>query len=156
MKLHNSILIALILLSPLVSAERLVGKVVGISDGDTITLLSADKVSHKIRLSEIDAPEKGQPWGTNSKEALSKLIFSKTVEVETTERDRYGRVLGIVFLDERNMNKAMVERGNAWAYTRYVKDPGYFSLQQKAKTERVGLWSQSDDKIAPPWEWRRK
>lgn len=118
----SSIVIALLYLSPSIQAANLHGKVVGISDGDTITILTPDKQSIKVRLVEIDAPEKDQPWGQKSKQALSDLIYSRNVTVDSAGNDRYGRTLGTVFLSDRNINKHMVENGNAWAYTQYVRD----------------------------------
>lgn len=160
MEAMNAICITLILqlvcLTSSAYSAQIFGKVVGISDGDTITLLTDQKQSFKVRLSEIDAPEKDQPWGQHSKHALSDLIFSQNITVQSAGEDRYGRVLGAVYLEEVNINKHMVESGNAWAYTQYVRDKSYFTLQDKAKSLRVGLWSLSEDKIMAPWEWRKK
>ncbi|EIK44808.1 putative micrococcal nuclease [Cellvibrio sp. BR] len=151
----SSLVIALLYLSPSTQAANLHGKVVGISDGDTITILTTDKQSIKIRLIEIDAPEKDQPWGQKSKQALSDLIFSRNVTVDSTGSDRYGRTLGTVFLSNRNINKHMVENGNAWAYTEYVRDQNYFELQERAKSKQLGLWSLSKEQTMAPWEWRK-
>ncbi len=95
------------------NAETITGRVVGVADGDTITVLDADKVQHKIRLSGIDAPEKKQPFGNRSKESLSALAFDKTVNVETSKRDRYGRQIGKVLVNGRDVNLVQVERGMA-------------------------------------------
>jgi endonuclease YncB( thermonuclease family) len=151
----TSLVVALLYLSPSIQAANLYGKVVGISDGDTITILTKDKQSIKIRLVEIDAPEKDQPWGQKSKQALSDLIFSLNVTVDSTGSDRYGRTLGTVFLSNININKNMVENGNAWAYTQYVRDQNYFELQKSAKSKQLGLWSLSKDQTIAPWEWRK-
>jgi endonuclease YncB( thermonuclease family) len=153
----HTALIALSLYLPLsAQATNIYGKVVGISDGDTITILTEDKQNIKIRLVEIDAPEKNQPWGQKSKQALSDLVFSLNVKVDSSGQDRYGRTLGTVFLSDTNINKHMVENGNAWAYTQYVRDQNYFVLQKNAESKQLGLWSLSQDQITPPWEWRRK
>lgn len=151
----SSIVIALLYLSPSIQAANLHGKVVGISDGDTITILTTDKQSIKVRLVEIDAPEKDQPWGQKSKQALSDLIYSRNVTVDSAGNDRYGRTLGTVFLSDRNINKHMVENGNAWAYTQYVRDQNYFELQEIAKSKQLGLWSLSKGQTIAPWEWRK-
>lgn len=151
----SSIVIALLYLSPPIQAANLHGKVVGISDGDTITILTTDKQSIKVRLVEIDAPEKDQPWGQKSKQALSDLIYSRNVTVDSTGNDRYGRALGTVFLSNRNINKHMVENGNAWAYTQYVRDQNYFELQKSAKSKQLGLWSLNKEQTIAPWEWRK-
>jgi micrococcal nuclease len=150
-------LLALLLATQSVSAaDQIAGKVVKVSDGDTVTLLLNGTETIKVRLSEIDAPETNQPWGNNSKQALSLLIATKNVTVSTTGKDRYGRTLGTIYLQEENINKLMVQNGNAWAYTKYVADQEYFLLQDHAKTQKVGLWSLSADQITAPWEWRQK
>ncbi len=89
--MQRIITILLLALACTANAETITGRVVGVADGDTITVLDADKVQHKIRLSGIDAPEKKQPFGNRSKDSLSELAFDKTVNVETSKRDRYGR-----------------------------------------------------------------
>lgn len=146
----------LIFLIPAAYSDQLTGKVVGISDGDTITILTEQNQNIKVRLAEIDAPEKKQPWGQNSKQALSDLIFSLSVTVESVGTDRYGRTLGTVILNKVNINKCMVENGNAWAYKKYVHDQNYFALQKSAQTRKIGLWSLSEEQTIAPWEWRKK
>ncbi len=156
----NAIRITLILLlsclSPFVYSNQIIGKVVGVSDGDTITLLTDQKQRIKVRLSEIDAPEKNQAWGQNAKRVLSNLIYSRSIVVQSAGEDRYGRVLGTIYIGEVNINKEMVETGNAWAYTQYVSDQSYFTLQKNAKSRKAGLWSLPEEQIIAPWEWRRK
>lgn len=112
MKLTAAIL--LLALTATVHAEEIRGKVVSITDGDTITVLDAEKVQHKIRLEGIDAPEKGQAFGTKSKEKLSELVGEKEVAVRWEKKDRYGRILGDVHLDDRLINLEMVQDGLAW------------------------------------------
>ena len=97
-------------------ADEIRGKVVSISDGDTITVLDAEKVQHKIRLQGIDAPEKKQAFGTKSKDRLSDKIGEKEVVVKWKEKDRYGRVLGEIHLGDRHINLEMVQDGMAWHY----------------------------------------
>jgi endonuclease YncB( thermonuclease family) len=96
-----------------VDAETIVGHVVGVSDGDTITVLDAQRVQHKVRLAGIDAPEKAQPFGNRSKESLSELAFNKDVSVETEKLDRYGRSVGKVLVNGHDVNLVQVERGMA-------------------------------------------
>ena len=129
--------------------------VVGVSDGDTITVLDATNQQHKIRLAEIDAPERGQPWGDRSKQALSALVFGKMVSVQQTDTDRYGRVVARVFGDGQDVNRAMVKDGHAWAYRRYLTDQTLLATEARARGERSGLWSMSDAQTVPPWEWRQ-
>ena len=141
------------------SAETITGRVVGVADGDTITVLDANKVQHKIRLSGIDAPEKKQAFGNRSKESLSELAFDKTVNVETSKRDRYGRQIGKVLVNGRDVNLVQVERGMAWFYRQYQRDQSpndrrlYEAAEDAAKAGKRGLWRDADP--APPWEFRR-
>ena len=104
------------------NAEVIAGRIVGISDGDTVTLLDANKRQYKVRLTGIDAPEKNIPFGQRSKEHLSDLVFSKEVQVETKKLDRYGRTLGKILLDRQDINLAMVNAGMAWHYKKYQKE----------------------------------
>lgn len=153
--IFTALIVITLYLSPSTQAASIYGKVVGISDGDTITILTKDKKSIKVRLVEVDAPEKNQPWGQKSKQALSDLIFSLNVTIDSAGNDRYGRTLGTVFLGSININQHMVENGNAWAYTQYVRDQRYFQLQKNAKSKQLGLWSLSQDQTIAPWEWRK-
>ena len=98
------------------------GTVVGIADGDTFTLLTADKKQVKVRLSEIDAPEKAQPFGTRSRQALSDLIFSKDVQIVKDDIDRYGRLVGQLYVGTTHVNRKMVQEGMPWIYRQYLKD----------------------------------
>ena len=131
------------------------GKVVAISDGDTFTLLTSDKQQIKVRLSEIDTPEKGQPFGSLSQEALSDLIFSKDVRVVKEDSDRYGRLVGHVYVDGIHVNRKMVQEGMAWVYRHYNKDKSLLQDEQEAKVARRGLWSLPSTEQVPPWEWRK-
>lgn len=117
-------------------------KVVGISDGDTMTCLTSDRQRIKIRFDQIDAPETGQDFGSASKKALSDLIYGKTVELDTKEQDKYGRTVAEVYHDSRNINKEMVSLGMAWAYREYVRDDEYINLETNARRNSLGLWSQ--------------
>lgn len=131
------------------------GKVIGVMDGDTIKILTADNQQIKVRFNQIDAPEKDQPWGQNSKQALSDLVFGKQVTVTDTSTDKYQRTtLGTVMLGSTNINKQQVANGNAWAYRQYLKDQDYLNLETQAKAAKKGLWSLQADQIMPPWEWR--
>ncbi len=125
--------------------------VVGIADGDTITVLDADKVQHKIRLAGIDAPEKKQAFGSRSKESLSAMTFDKTVNVETSKRDRYGRQIGKVLANGRDVNLVQVERDMAWFYRQYQREQSpndrrlYDAAEDAARADkRAGLGRTSD------------
>ena len=131
------------------------GKVVGISDGDTFTLLTSDKQQIKVRLSEIDTPEKGQPFGSRAQQALSDLIFSKDVLVIKEDTDRYGRLVGHVYVNGNHVNRQMVQDGMAWVYRQYLKDKTLLQDEQEAREARRGLWSLPSTDHVPPWEWRK-
>ena len=161
--------IFLFLLACSVQAETLTGRVVGVADGDTITVLDADKRQHKIRLQGIDAPEKAQPFGQRSKENLSRLVFGKDVAVEWDKRDRYGRIVGKVWVQPESCptcpmtldaGHAQITVGLAWWYRKYAneqtpQDRGAYEFsEQEARAKRVGLWRDPDP--MPPWEWRRR
>jgi endonuclease YncB( thermonuclease family) len=151
-------LLLVVLMTP-VWAETLVGKVVSIADGDTITVLDGSRTQHKIRLAGIDAPEKAQPFGQRSKELLSTLVFGKSVQVETEKLDRYGREIGKVLVDGRDANLAIVMAGLAWHYKKYESEQSpsdrllYASAEEEARTRRAGLWK--DPAPIPPWDWRK-
>lgn len=136
-------------------AETLHGHVVAVADGDTITILTVQKEQIKVRLTEIDAPEKDQPYGQKSKQALSDLVFKKDVKVTSDATDRYGRTLGRVFVNDNDVNLYMAVNGHAWAYTKYLTDPSIKEGEDKARDSFLGLWGLQADQIMPPWEWRR-
>lgn len=129
------------------------GQVVAIHDGDSVTVLTADKTQVKVRLDGIDAPELKQAFGTAAKQALSQLIFGKNVAVRVSGKDRYGRTLGQLAVGATDVNRSMVAAGMAWQYEKYSKDPKLAAAQADAKTARRGLWS--DPSPVPPWAWRK-
>lgn len=126
-------------------------QVIGIADGDTLTVLE-DRKQVKIRLANIDAPERQQAFGTRSRESLSDLCFGKDAMYEMQDKDRYGRIVANVFCDDINVNRAQVERGMAWVYPKYNQDIMIPALQDQAFSARRGLWA--DPHATPPWEWR--
>ena len=134
-------------------AEDFTGKVVSITDGDTVTILTDNKQT-KVRLAEIDTPEKNQPYGKKAKKALSDFIFGKTVRIEVDTIDRYGRVVGKIFLNDLNINKEMVKAGHAWVYDKYAKDKTLFALEKNAKENQLGLWALPEGERIAPWQWR--
>jgi endonuclease YncB( thermonuclease family) len=128
------------------------GNVIRVLDGDTIDVLQ-DTKTVRIRLANIDAPEKKQPFGSWSTSQLKKLITGQTVTVTYTQTDRYGRVLGRVVTDSGiEANRFMVQVGAAWVYEQYNTEPSYPSLQREAEVHKRGLWADSNP--IPPWEWR--
>lgn len=128
------------------------GKVVRVSDGDTVTVLDADKEQHKIRLLDIDAPESSQAFGQKSKQHLADMVAGRDVRVTWTEKDPYGRVLGTVWVATTNANFRMVEDGYAWAY-HYTKAKDYLDAMARAKAEKRGLWA--DPHARDPWAYRK-
>ncbi|WP_031436625.1 thermonuclease family protein [Methylobacter tundripaludum] len=143
----------LVLLLPLTAfSAEWSGTVVGISDGDTLTVLNAQKTQVKIRLAEIDAPESKQAFGTQSKQSLSDICFKKTVVVDDHGTDKYKRTLGRLRCDGVDANAEQVRRGMAWAYRQYLTDQSIADLEATAKSARTGLWA--DESPVPPWEFR--
>ena len=117
-------------------------KVVGVADGDTFTCLASGNKQIKVRLNQIDAPEKKQDFGNAAKQALSAYVFGKLVQLHTSGQDKYGRTIAEVFVGSENVNKKMVSNGHAWAYREYMKDPEYAVLENHARSRSLGLWSQ--------------
>lgn len=142
------------ILSP-AHAETLMGRVVGVHDGDTLTLLNDQKHQTKVRLAEIDTPESKQPYGSRSKQALSDLVFNKTVQVDVRDIDRYGRTVSRVSVGSTDVNAAMVASGAAWVYRQYSKDTQLLALEAEARAAQRGLWGLPEAQRVPPWEWRR-
>lgn len=129
------------------------GQVVSVHDGDTLTLL-VDSRQVKIRLASIDAPERGQPFGNAAKSALSDLVFGKDVRIETAGRDRYGRILGTIYVGEVQVNQRLIDLGLCWHFRRYSQDYFYTQSELDARVSGVGLWS--DPNPVEPWVWRGK
>ena len=147
--------IALMVLSTAVSSATVEGQVVAITDGDTIKILTATKQQIKVRLADIDTPERGQPYGRKARQVLGDKIHRRQVEVEEVTTDRYQRLVGRVFLDGRNINAEMVEDGAAWVYRKYSNDPHLLDLEHQAREQGRGLWALQPDQRVPPWEWRK-
>ena len=133
--------------------KEVVGKVTRVSDGDTITILDAANVQHKIRLHGIDAPEKKQAFGEKAKQHLSSLVFGKGVIIKAQDTDRYGRTVGKVFIDGRDVNLEMLRAGFAWHYKRYDKSAVYAEAESEARQNRRGLWADSNP--TKPEDFRR-
>lgn len=149
-----------ILLGLTCQAEVISGKVVSVADGDTVTILDASKVQHKVRLAGIDAPERAQAFGERSREALADLVAGRAVIVETHKEDRYGRLIGKILLNGRDVNREQVRSGMAWFYRDYAHEQteadqqSYDRAETEAKDFRRGLWA--DKRPVPPWEFRKK
>ena len=134
-------------------AAGFTGKVVGVHDGDTFTILHEGKTK-KVRVNGIDCPEIGQPFGKNAKQYASGLIFGRVVTVVVFGRDRYGRTIGdAVLADGRILSKEMVRAGLAWQYRQYSKDKELAALEADARFTKRGLWV--DARPVAPWDWRK-
>ena len=160
MKFKTVIKVILVLATVYAVAESVIfltsskSNVISISDGDTITVLLKDKTQQKVRFAEIDCPEKKQAFGTKAREELGKKIFGKHVDIDWTKKDRYGRIIGKVYLNGRYINKEMIEEGWAWHYTEYSHSQEMADAQEYAKKNKLGLWA--DKHPIPPWDFRKK
>lgn len=143
-----------------VAAGVLTGRVVQVADGDTITVLDANKNQHRIRLQGIDAPERAQPFSNVSRQHLAELVAGKTVKVMWSKRDRYGRIVGTVFVDGRDVSLEQVKAGLAWHYKYYANEQSpedrqrYAQAEDNARADNLGLWQEKNP--VPPWEFRRR
>lgn len=152
--LYTLVVVSLSVVCNFASAETFIARVIGISDGDTMTVLINEHEQIKVRLAEIDAPEKAQPFGKRSKQSLSDLCYQHTAVIERIDIDRYGRTVGKVQCDRVNVNEEQIRKGMAWVYRKYLRDHSLLLLEQKAKSSRLGLWAESEP--IPPWEWRKR
>jgi len=149
----------LLFLSLTASADTLTGKVVKITDGDTLYVLDANYKEHKIRLAGIDAPERKQAYGLASRKHLLSIVAGKQITIEYQKRDRYGRIVGKVLVDGRDACLEQVKAGFAWHYKKYQQEQSmedqrlYADAENKARNERLGLWRENNPN--PPWEHRR-
>jgi endonuclease YncB( thermonuclease family) len=134
------------------AAEPITGKVVNVHDGDTVRVLDAANVQHKVRLDGIDAPERGQPFGTVARDRLASLVMGKAVTVHSDGRDKWGRTLGRIEIEGQDVNRQMVDDGMAWHYSRFNNDARLAAAERQARAAGRGLWA--DAKPVPPWEWR--
>ena len=147
------IFIGALLVSQVSNAEYLESlKIKRVVDGDTVHVFYQDEV-YKIRLTEIDAPERDQPYGSNSTEYLKSLLKEGMVDVDISGTDRYGRKLGRLYWQGKDINRELVSAGYAWVYDQYVTDNSFYENQSKAKNTKKGLWE--DQNPLEPWNWRK-
>lgn len=138
---------------------NLQGKVVKLADGDSITVLDEDNVQHKIRLAGIDAPERNQPYGQAAKKFLSDKVFGKNVCVGWYKKDKYRRLVGVVRINDEDVNYQLVQQGLAWHYKYYEKEQSdydrvkYAEAEEDARDDKKGLWQER--KPITPWKWRK-
>jgi micrococcal nuclease len=158
-----SLLLLLLALPSHAVIRTVEGTVMRVSDGDSVIVETAEETKLRTRLYGIDAPEirygkkVGQPFGEDAKQALSKMILGKKVRLEIIDIDRYRRMVGIVYLDGKNINEEMVRLGLAWAYRRYLDAPyasEFIGAEKEAREKGLGLWQEPNP--MPPWEFRRR
>lgn len=145
----------LLFLIPFSTIADIRGKVVRVLDGDTIDILQNNQ-AYRIRLSGIDAPEKQQPFGQRSRQNLSKMIALKNVTALGDKQDRYGRLIGTIYYNNKDINAQQITSGFAWAY-RYkgkASTPKYVHMESAARNASIGLWSEPNP--IEPWKWRRE
>ena len=141
-------------------AATLQGKVVNVADGDTVTVLDEQKTQYKIRLQGIDAPERAQAFGNQSKQSLHEMVHGKRVTVDYQKKDKYGRVVGKLMLDNTDVCLEQVKRGMAWHYKQYANEQPkqdqeqYAQAEKKAQAESIGIWK--DKSPTPPWDFRKQ
>ena len=133
--------------------ETLHGTVKRIVDGDTIIFELANGEKERIRLADIDAPETDQPWGRQASAALRELSQFKFGRVEVVDTDRYGRMVGTLWIDNDNINRILVQEGHAWVYRNYLRDNSLLKLEASAQSFKSGLW-QWPEAISPS-DWRK-
>lgn len=142
------------------NADTITGRVVGVADGDTITVLDSTNTQFKVRLAGIDAPEKRQAFGNVTKKSLSDLVFDKQVTVDWKKLDRYGRTVGKILVNGQDVNLEQIKRGMAWYFKKYkgelVQEDriSYVKAQQNAETNKLGLWV--DESPVAPWDFRKQ
>ena len=143
----------LLLCNTSIQEKIMSGKVIAITDGDTFKLLTKDATLIKVRVANIDCPERKQPFSKRAKQFTSDAVFSKHVKLEYLKKDRYGRFICNVFYDDSlNLSEALLKEGLAWHYIKYSKENYLQAIENKARANKVGLWQ--DKNAIPPWEWR--
>lgn len=147
-------LLLLCCLPGLVVADQISCRAVSISEGDTFTCLSTENKRLRVRLAEIDAPERKQPYGAEAKQVLSDLILEKQLILHIQALDRYGRTLARAYVGGRDVNYILVEQGAAWAYTKQLKDHRLQDAETLARNMGKGLWRLPAQSIVAPWDWR--
>ncbi|REC47310.1 thermonuclease family protein [Chryseobacterium pennipullorum] len=142
------------LLFPVLFFSQTTGKIIKISDGDTVTILLKGNRQKKLRLAEVDCPENGQAFGKNAKQFTSAQVFGKTVHFIETKTDRYGRSVAKVYYDNgKYLSKELIRAGMGWWYFSYSKDVSLGKLQKAAQSKKIGLWQ--DVHAVAPWEYRK-
>lgn len=140
------------LLAP--SGEGRQGEVVSVTDGDTLKVRIGSEVV-RVRLAEIDSPELRQPWGVESRQALSRKVLGKKVRILSLGYDRYKRLLAHIYQGKQHINYELVKEGHAWAYLKYLRDEEILFAEKYAQGRGLGLWAGKKDRAIAPWKWRK-
>lgn len=158
--MRRVLLLCLLLVAAPVDAAELHGRVVGVTDGDTIIVLDQERRQHKVRIAAIDAPERGQPWSARSRQILARLIQGDDVVVDGYKTDRWGRIIGTVWREGEDVGLGQVILGMAWWYRHFADEQSardralYTIAEEDARKSRRGLWQ--DPAPLPPWAWRHR
>ncbi len=150
-------MMATAMLAPMACASTVRGRVVGVIDGDTLTVLTATQQQNRIRLAQIDAPERRQAFGARARQMLSRLAFGQSVDCEVAGTDRYARQIAACKVQGVDLGEAMVREGGAWVYRQYASGPmaeTYLAAENNARKAQRGLWA--DPHVVAPWQWRKK
>lgn len=153
--MKSKLLLLVFLIFPiLLSAHTLKGKIIRVSDGDTVVVLDSTNTQHRVRLDGIDCPEKGQPFGTKAANFVKELTRqTEYVIVEWEKKDRYGRILGVLYVGDINVNEKLLENGLAWHYKHFNQDQKLADLEQQAKDKKLNIWSEKNP--IEPYQWRK-
>lgn len=153
--MFKSLLVVCALLAAPVWADTFPARVVAVLDGDTVLVVATGRGGRpiKVRLADIDAPEKDQSWGGEASRALAEKVLRREVDVETRARDKYGRTVARLLMGRRDICAEMVREGNAWEYSFHHVERKLIALQKSAQVDRRGLWKSA--RPVPPWEWRK-
>lgn len=159
-RLFTSVLLLVLLQATAHTAPLILqGRIVWVTDGDTVTLMDERQFLHKIRLAGIDAPETAMPYGHHATLYLVSLVLGKNVDAVTYKQDRYGRTVATLMLGQQDVNLAMLQAGMAWHYKRYAKEQpaaeaqAYTQAEEMARTKNLALWQDSNP--GAPWDWRK-
>jgi endonuclease YncB( thermonuclease family) len=151
---------ALCVLSAPTNAGTLTGLCIAVPDGDTIVVRDANRQRFEVRLQGIDAPERGQRFGGVARRNLNSLVYRKQVEVDWSKEDKYGRLVGRVYVGDIDVNLSQADAGMAWAYREFLHEMSardqklFVQAEEEARKEGRGLWR--DTRPTPPWEWRHR
>lgn len=149
------IILALLILSTynVLAQAMLIGKVIGIKDGDTVEVLDDHNKTTILRLAEVDCPEKKQPYGNAAKQFTSNTVYRKTVSYIITNKDRYSRSVAKVYYKSKYLSAEIIKNGMGWQYKKYSRSKELALLEQNARASRIGLWE--DPNAIAPWDWRK-